>query len=47
MENKQTIIRMPIELYERLKKSATKEKRSINLQVVHMIEEYLKNNPEN
>ena len=36
-----TILRLPDELYEKLKEIAKREHRSINSQMVHIISEYI------
>ena len=35
-------LRIPETLYEKLKELAEKERRSINSQIIHIIEEYIK-----
>lgn len=42
MENiKRVTLRLPIDLYNRIKRLAEQEKRSIHSQVVYMLESYL------
>ena len=36
-----TVLRIPDELYEKVKKIAEREHRSINSQIVHIISEYI------